>query len=80
MVRTIVQVTQVRMRDVHPGDIINKNHDDSRGWFEVVDVQELHTGQYAIVADSADDSINGGPFDMVGVQIAKNVDIPSAAA
>lgn len=80
MVRTIVQVTQVRMRDVHPGDVINKNHDDPRGWFVVTDVQELHTGQYAIIADSDKNSINGGPFDMVGVQIAKQVEIPVSAA
>lgn len=79
MLRTVVQVIQVRMRDVHPGDIINKSLDDPKGWFRVQDTEELHTGDYSIIAASAGDSINGAPYDMVGLQIAKQVDAPDNA-
>ena len=79
MVRTIVQVIQVRMRDVHPGDVINKNGDDARGWFLVKDIQELPSGDIAVIAESDKNSINGGAYDMVGVQIAKAVEVPASA-
>ncbi len=80
MVRTIIQVIQVRMNDVQPGDIVNKNADDAKGWFEVTDVQELHNGDVAILASTEKNSINGAPFDLVGIQIAKQVNAPSIAA
>ena len=48
MVRTIVQVIQVRMSDVMSGDIINKNADDPRGWFMVKDIQPLPNGDIAV--------------------------------
>ncbi len=67
---------QVRMADLLPGDIVNKNHDDARGWFEVRELEELHNGGIAVLADSEKDSINGSPHDIVGVQITKVVEIP----
>jgi len=80
MVRTIVQVIQIRMSDVQPGDIVNKNADSAHGWFVAKDTQELHSGDVAVLAESDKDSINGGPYDLVGVQIAKQVNAPSSAA
>lgn len=80
MVRTIVQVIQVRMNDVVPGDIVNKNPDSTIGWFEVTDTQELHSGDIAILAATEKNSINGAPYDLVGIQIAKQVQAPTQAA
>lgn len=77
MQRTIVQVMQVRMADLVPGDIVNKNHDDARGWFEVKELSQLHNGGIAVLAHSDKDSINGTPYDIVGVQLAKVVEIPN---
>lgn len=77
MQRTIVQVMQVRMSDVLPGDIVNKNHDSPHGWFEAKELQELHNGGVAVLAHSDKDSINGSPHDIVGVQLAKVVEIPN---
>lgn len=65
------------MADLQPGDVINKNHDDARGWFEVREVEELHTGDILVHAFSEKDSINGAPNDIVGVQLAKVVEIPN---
>jgi len=65
------------MADLLPGDIVNKNHDDARGWFEVKELQELHNGGIAVMAHSDKDSINGGPHDIVGVQLTKAVEIPT---
>jgi hypothetical protein len=68
---------QVRMADLHPGDIVNKNHDDSRGWFEVNEIHELPNSGIVVQAASEKDSINGGPYDIVGVQVTKAVEIPN---
>lgn len=75
MVRTIVQVIQVRMSDIQPGDIINKNADDPRGWFLVKDLQPLPSGDIAVLAETDRNSINGGAYDMVGVQYTKQVQV-----
>lgn len=77
MQRTIVQVMQVRMSDILPGDIVNKNHEDARGWFEVKELSHLHSGDVAVLAHTEKDSINGAPHDIVGVQVAKVVEIPN---
>lgn len=67
---------QVRMSDLQPGDIVNKNHGDARGWFEVKELHELPNGGVAVQAASEKDSINGAPYDIVGVQVTKDVEIP----
>lgn len=79
MQRTIIQVMQVRMSDVQPGDVVNKNHGDAKGWFEVREVEELHTKDILLHAYSEKNSINGAPNDIVGVQVAKVVEVPAAA-
>jgi len=80
MQRVMVQVMQVRMRDVIPGDIVNKNLDDARGWFEVVELQELPNNGIVLAASSDRDSINGTLNDIVGVQITKVVEVPDQRA
>lgn len=76
MQRTMVQVMQVRMSDVLPGDIVNKNADDARGWFEVKELQELPNNAVVLAAHSDRDSVNGSINDIVGVQITKVVEVP----
>lgn len=79
MQRHIVQVIQVRLVDLKPGDICNKRHDATDGWFRVRELEELPNGGVAVLADSDRDSINGSPFDIVGVQLVKAVEIPDSA-
>ncbi len=78
MQRTIVQVMTVRMADVLPGDIVNKNADKAIGWFEVVELQDLPNNGIVLAAKSDRDSVNGTIYDMVGVQITKVVEVPDA--
>lgn len=73
----MVQVMKVRMRDVLPGDIINRNADEPRGWIEVIQVQELPNNGIVLLADSDRDSINGNHNDIVGVQVIKAVELPA---
>jgi len=70
---------QVRMSDVLPGDIVNKNHADARGWVLIKSLQELPNNTVALLAESDRDSINGSINDIVGVQIPKLVEVPTMA-
>ncbi len=76
MQRKMVQVMKVRMRDVLPGDVVNKNADEPKGWVEVIQLQELPNNGIVLAAESDRDSINGNLNDVVGVQIIKTVEIP----
>lgn len=78
MQRKMVQVMKVRMRDVLPGDVVNKNADEPKGWIEVLQLQELPNNGIVLAAESDRDSINGNLNDVVGVQIIKTVDVPDA--
>ena len=69
---------KVRMRDVLPGDVVNKNADEPKGWIEVLQLQELPNNGIVLAAESDRDSINGNLNDVVGVQIIKTVDVPDA--
>ena len=80
MQRKIVQVMQVQMSQVKPGDICNRNREESKGWFLVKEVHELPNGDVAVIGLSDKDSINGGAYDIVGVQISKPVEVPDATA
>lgn len=71
---------QVRMGDVLPGDVVNKNHADPRGWVLVKELQELPHDGVALLAESDRDSINGFINDIVGVQLVKVVEVPAQAA
>lgn len=80
MQRVMVQVMQVRMKDVLPGDIVNKNYEAPTGWFEVVELQELPNNGIVLAANSDRDSINGTVNDIVGVQVTKVVEVPDQRA
>jgi hypothetical protein len=76
MQRRIVQVMQVRMRDVIPGDVVNKHLSEPRGWVEVIETQDLPNNAIVLLAESDRDSINGLLNDIVAVQLTKVVEIP----
>ena len=78
MRRTMVQVMKVRMKDVFPGDVVNRNADEPRGWVEVVEVQELPNNGIVLAANSDRESINGNINDIVGVQVSKTVEVPDS--
>lgn len=80
MQRTIVQITRMRISDVVEGDVINNDPDGTRGWFEVGVIRRLHDGTLSLCSENGRNSCNGSESDIVGVQVAKVVDIAGAAA
>lgn len=75
MQRNMVQIMKVRMRDVLPGDVVNRNADEAKGWIDVIELQELPNKGIVLLAESDRDSINGNHNDIVGVQIVKAVEV-----
>ncbi|NNE72921.1 MAG: hypothetical protein HKN26_04600 [Acidimicrobiales bacterium] len=76
MKRYIVQVARMRMADVVVGDIVNRNPDDVRSWFQVASVSLLHNGSMALADEASQNTATGKGFDIIGVQIAKAIDVP----
>ncbi|MBT8208529.1 MAG: hypothetical protein HKN94_05325 [Acidimicrobiales bacterium] len=78
MERTIVHVAQMRMIDVHLGDIVTKDPESAKGWFRVELVKTLMNGDLAIADAREQMSFTGGIHDLVGVQIhsTHQMDIP----
>ena len=75
MQRKMVQVMRVRMKDVLPGDVVNKHADEPKGWITVIELQELPNNGIVLAAESDRDSINGEINDIVGVQVIKSVEV-----
>jgi len=68
------------MADVLPGDIVNKNVTEARGWFFVKEIQDLPNDGIVLAANSDRDSVNGKINDIVGVQLTKVVEVPDQQA
>ena len=66
----------MRMTELMPGDIVNRNPAEPRGWFEVDHLEPLPNGAVAVIAVNEKDSINGAPNDLVGVQVTKVFTVP----
>jgi hypothetical protein len=75
MNRTIVQIARIRLIDVQPGDIVSGRPDDEFGWFEVHVVRELPSGDLVANGPASTQSIKGSEWDLVGIQVAKQVEI-----
>lgn len=78
MRRTIVQVARIRLGDVEPGDIINGRPDTDHGWFVVEMIRELPSGDLVVTGASTADNVKATPWDLVGIQVTKKIEIPSA--
>ncbi len=60
---------QCRIEDLAVGDIINRDPDGLRGWFEIAHISTLFNGEVQLADESQNESVSGGPFDVVGVQL-----------
>lgn len=78
MQRTIVQIARIRLIDVRVGDIVSGRPDEEFGWFEVMELRELPSGDLVASGSASTLSVKGSRWDLVGVQVAKTVEIPGA--
>lgn len=78
MQRNLVQVARIRLEEVVPGDVVNKDSEVSQGWFLVGIVEELFDGTLNISDAFRRESFAAMPHDICGVQNLKPVELPTA--
>lgn len=62
--------------DAQVGDIVNRNPDAEKGWFEVADISTLFNGDLQLADVSTYVTITGRDNDLIGVQFAQVIDTP----
>ena len=78
MQRNLVQVARIRLGEVVPGDVVNRQSEASQGWFLVGIVEQLFDGNLNISDAFRRQSFSAMPHDICGVQSLKVVDLPPA--
>lgn len=73
MTRPAVQTVQIRIGDVQRGDVINRNTENTDGWFEVDIIEILHDGRLAMADERHQNTITGVPLDLVGLQLVRQL-------
>ncbi|MEZ5341765.1 MAG: hypothetical protein R2706_10010 [Acidimicrobiales bacterium] len=71
MERSVVQIACIRIRDAVVGDVVNRDPDSNRGWFEIDGIEPLHDGSWALLNQVTNTSITGTPVDIIGIQVLK---------
>lgn len=77
MKRQSVRIVRIRMMDAAVGDVVNRKPESEKGWFEVVSVDTLFDGQRQLTDSTAQVSIAGWDFDLVGLQVAEQIEVGS---
>ncbi|MFN3215756.1 MAG: hypothetical protein ACE367_04610 [Acidimicrobiales bacterium] len=77
MQRPTVRVTRMRIKDLRPGDVVNKDPEAMQGWFAVTELRPLHDGSVSVVAKVITLTFSGYPDDLVGVQVLVPMDFPA---
>lgn len=87
MQRPTVRVARMRIKDLRPGDVVNKDPEAMQGWFALTELRPLHDGSVSVVSPVIALTFSGYPDDLVGVQVLVPMDFhtppgqaPSAAA
>ncbi|MGI9601394.1 MAG: hypothetical protein ACR2QE_05895 [Acidimicrobiales bacterium] len=75
MTRPAVQTVQIRIDDVQKGDVINRNVDNTDGWFEVDTIETLHDGRMAMADERHQNTITGFPLDLVAMQLVRQLSV-----
>ena len=77
MKRTVVQIARVRLADLRQGDVVNGHPEHEHGWFMVQALRQLPSGDLVASGDTSTQAVKGQPFDLVGLQVTKEVDVPA---
>jgi hypothetical protein len=75
MERHIIQVARIRARDAKPGDVVGREPDSTKGWFQLREVNPLHDGKINLSDGGVDNAISVWPLEIIGIQFMKKVTI-----
>jgi len=74
--RVVIQVAHVRMGDLRVDDVVNGKPAAEQGWFRIQMICQLPSGDLVATGETTAYSLKGSPWDLVGIQVAKRVDLP----
>jgi hypothetical protein len=75
--RRIIKTAKVRIVDSQVGDIVNRNPDAEKGWFQVAEIKTLFNGDLQLADETSYVTITGGDNDLIGVQFSQLIEMPS---
>lgn len=61
------------MADVREGDVVNFHPDRDHGWFRVLEIRIIPSGEIILSGETNVQSIKAGRFDLIGLQVPKVV-------
>lgn len=73
LVRSKIEIVQIRAAEVQAGDVVNKRGPNRDGWIEVLKLEELENGSFVIHDESGRDSFTAVGYDLVWLQIARDL-------
>lgn len=80
MQRPTVRVTLMRIKDLRPGDVVNKDPEAMQGWFALTELRPLHDGSVSVVSPVMTLTFSGFPDDLVGMQVLVPLDFAAPPA
>ena len=80
MQRPTVRVTKMRIWDLRPGDVVNRDPEAMQGWFSLTELRPLHDGSVSVVSPVITLTFGGCPDDLVGVQVLVPMDFAALPA
>ena len=69
LVRSKIEIVQIRAAEVQPGDVVNKRGPNRDGWIEVLKLEQLENGSYVVHDESDRDSFTANTYDLVWLQV-----------
>jgi hypothetical protein len=75
--RRIIKTAKVRIVDCQVGDIVNRNPDAEKGWYQVAEINALFNGDLQLVDETSYVTITGGDNDLIGVQFEQLIEMPA---
>ena len=74
--RRFVKVARMRLADAEEGDIVNRHPEAEEGWFAVAKKHRLFNGDIQLSDTTADNTVSGKDFEIVGVQFVSDAEVP----
>lgn len=70
-----MQIARIRALDAKVGDVVSRDPDSSRGWFQLHQIDHLHDGKVNLSDGGVNNSFAIFPLEVVGLQLAKMVSV-----
>ena len=74
MERNTVEVAMMRVADLRVGDVVNRDPSSGSGWFAIIELRQLPSGEINATGAEPRTGIMSSPYDIVGVQVRRVIE------